>query len=540
MIKFTNIRKAETKDAPGGDPGNAGNNGKNAPADDPNRQTTNGDAPRAEIQLPADNRYLSDFGRELGLILAPYEFFRRFNKCVRPQKNEKGEINLLEVDAQQFRALIESHCAPWIWRKGQKGKPVRADRTISIDDSRATLVTGDFLEGLRPIRAFNLVRLPGFYGQNVALLPLGYCPVHKSYTAPNALAYPEDIPIHEAKCFLDNLFCEFPFVSDREHAVSTVLAGALTLFCANLFPENVIRPNFCALANSEGAGKTLILKIAIIPMLGKAPAGTAPKDEDEMRKMIGAAALSGSPVFFLDNIKGHLSSASLEALTTSPTTSFRFLGQSKLMSAEHGLTVFITGNRATFSPDLRRRTLSIDLFLAESRPESRTIKDPLDDARLIELRPEILGALWALVRNWQENGFAPPKNLNQSFSTWSKVVGGILEAAGYHSPSRQAGSGSDGDRELSDMESLVGQMKVGSGYSFSKLVALAREHHLFEWIIGEQTDDEEEELDPKARTRFSRMLRDRYVDRTFINHEKPVRFVLLSKTARKTYGIVSF
>jgi hypothetical protein len=34
-----------------------------------------------------------------------------------------------------------------------------------------------------------------------------------------------------------------------------------------------------------------------------------------MRKLIGAAALSGSPVFFLDKVKGNFDSASLEALT---------------------------------------------------------------------------------------------------------------------------------------------------------------------------------------------------------------------------------
>jgi hypothetical protein len=495
--------------------------------------------PLPEIEHPGDDRLISKFGRELGQIVAPHDFFRRLNKCVHPMIDEQGEITLSEMDPQEFRTAIEAHCRPWRFRKVGRDKYQKVFRTIAPEDSRTTLVTVDFLESLRPVRALNRVRLPGFYKPGkIRLLPIGYCPEHRTYTSSNALVYPDDVSLESAIEFFTSLYSEFPFVGNRTQAVSISLASALTIYAAPLLPKNAIRPNFAAIANSEGAGKTLLWKISLIPVLGKAPAGTAPKDEDEMRKFIGATVLGSSPVFFLDNIKGHLSSPSLEALTTSPVTQFRYLGQSKVHEAEHGLTVFITGNRATFSPDLRRRTLTVELFVNEVRPESRPITQPLDDVRLTAMRPEILAALWALVRNWQQKGSPPPKQLHHAFGAWSKIVGGILEAAGLMSPVQQsAGGTTDGDTDLTDMESLVTHMNEETRYEFSQLVDLARHHHLFERILGESSGQDDEPLEPKARSTFGRLLRDRFTDRIFANNEGPVRFVQLSATAKKAYGI---
>lgn len=231
-----------------------------------------------------------------------------------------------------------------------------------------------------------------------------------------------------------------------------------------------------------------------------------------MRKLIGAAALSGSPVLFLDNFKGNLSSSSLEALTTSPITQFRLLGQNKLIEAEHGLTVFITCNRATLSPDMRRRTLCVELFLSEIQPECGVIEKPLDDERLVAKRPEILGALWAFVRHWAAKGFPKPKTINQSLVAWSRAIGGILECAGYVSPAiASGGPGVSADHELEEMIKLVDQMVEDTAYLFGDLVELARHHQLFDWLVGEADDPARER---KERSAFSKILQ-RFTERLF-------------------------
>jgi hypothetical protein len=284
-------------------------------------QTKLSDLP--EIRLPADNQYISEFAILLSAILRPHEVFRRFDKCVAPKEDEQNCVRLGELSAQEFRTLIENYCTPWKWRKIGKEKTEKVRRSLSIDDARATLVNRELLTRLRAIRDFNQISLPRSASLTIRLLPKGYDEETQSYTVRNALDYPQDTSLEEAREFFDELLDEFPFIpSDKERSKSVVLAAGLTLYAKHLLKRPAIRPNFLVSANSEGAGKTLLWKIPIIALQGRAPAGTTPEDEDEMRKLIGAAALSGSPVLLLDNVKGHLSSASLEALTTSPVTQF--------------------------------------------------------------------------------------------------------------------------------------------------------------------------------------------------------------------------
>jgi hypothetical protein len=489
------------------------------------------------IEMPEDDRYISEFALKLADILAPHEVFRRFDRCVVPRNDEQDRVSLAEVEPHEFRTLIERYCSPYYRRQaGDRVETVR--HSLSAENARATLVSRDLLEGLRPIHAFNRIVLPIIDlddKKTLRLLPKGYDDASKVYTAQNAIDYPLDMNFMSAVKLFHKLLEEFPFLpGDRERAKSVLIAAGLTLYARHLLSSNSLRPNFLVTANAEGSRKTLLCKIPIIAMQGLAPAGTVPKDNDEMRKLISGVALSGSSVFFLDNVKGHLNSESLEALTTSPFTQFRVLGQNKVIDVEHGLTVFLTGNNATSSSDLRRRTLIIELFMSESRPEDRAIKHPLDDEKLIEKRSEILGALLAFVRRWDSEGRPQPKYVNQSFPAWSVIVGGILEACLYDIPKPSPIGGSGGDRELIEMEKLVENLVHGTEYSFSELVEKAREHLLFEWIIGESGD-----LEGKERSRFGWLLK-RFTDRTFTFDDcsdavTTVRFRLSTTTARKKY-----
>ena len=72
-------------------------------------------------------------------------------------------------------------------------------------------------------------------------------------------------------------------------------------------------------------------------------------------------------------------------------------------SVENMMTVFLTGNGATISGDLRRRLLHVELFLREAKAEYRRIKNPLDEFTLRTLRPAVLSALWGITLGWDVN-----------------------------------------------------------------------------------------------------------------------------------------
>ena len=168
--------------------------------------------------------------------------------------------------------------------------------------------------------------------------------------------------IEEAVEFWRTLLSEFCFpkggntegeeadTRERERSIAVTLAAALTPFCINLLHEQAKRPAFAVSANSEGAGKTLLLSFGMVALVGYVPTGSAPKDEDEMRKVLDAAAHNAVPIVFFDNLKGHLSSGELEAFISSSNRRYRLLGTTNYTEAPNVSTVYITANCATYSP----------------------------------------------------------------------------------------------------------------------------------------------------------------------------------------------
>jgi hypothetical protein len=259
----------------------------------------------------------------------------------------------------------------------------------------------------------------------------------------------------------------------------------MTPFCFQLFPEKAKRPGFAASANAEGAGKTLLLSIGMVGKLGYVPVGTAPDQEEEMRKVLDAAVHFGVPILFFDNLKGHLSSGQLEGFITASKRQYRLLGTTNSYEAENISTVYVTANFATYSSDLRRRLLSVELILEQARAEERVIENYLDEERLIAMRPELLSIFWAFVKEWDKNGQPAGSASIPSFEDWARIVGGIIENAGFISPCQLASMRTGGDTDTRDMEKLVQEMNPSGQYRFTDLVSFARDHHLFSRLIPE-------------------------------------------------------
>ncbi len=228
-----------------------------------------------------------------------------------------------------------------------------------------------------------------------------------------------------------------------------------------------------------------------------------------MRKLVESVAMSGSPILFLDNITGYFNSSSVNSLITSPTVTGRILGLSKTFTVRNRITVLTTGNNCRYGPDFRRRAIALELFMEEAKPEDRVIKDVLDANRILQLRPRVLSALWALVRDWNAKGRPSPKLQRAGFEAWSRIVCGIVEHAGLSSPCPEGLSASSGDRETADMEALVTALKPSTGYSFSELVEEAKAQNLLSWIIPAQDD-----LDPKQRSMLGKLF-GRFTNRIF-------------------------
>ena len=477
--------------------------------------------PRPKIRLPGEGRLLSEFAIELATHLVGKDIYCRNGEIV---ALEDGQ--LIHLDAQKLRAWVERHLV--CYRKCRAREQVyKVDVTMRMDDAAGVLSAPQFSERLLKLRRVNHARLPVIRADGqLQLLPEGYDLNSQTLTLPG-VEYAQNMEPTAAVRVINDLLVEFNF-ADGERSKAVAVAGMVGLYVAHLLPERSLRPAFIFAANAEGAGKTLLVSCIVTPTLGELSTGCKSAAEEEIRKVILTAVREGRAVIFLDNLKGRLSSEALEAFLSAPVWSDRKLGVNETITADNLATVFITGNGMTVSPDIRRRALFGELHLEDERAEDRIFKRTLDLPTLLAMRPMILAALWSLVKSWDAQGRPAPTRSHSAFPSWAKIVGGIVEAAGFGCPLDTATVQAAADPDADDMRSLVKGMEGKKALSFADLVDLARSLGCFEGIIG--TD--ETELDRKAASTLGRLL-SRY-DRRLVGS---LRFIMDGKGHSRKYHV---
>jgi len=485
---------------------------------------------RPKVQLPGDNYLLSECAREVGRILASKDIFSRGGLVFTINERKDG---LTPMTPETLRTWIEDYLVLYKVRKVTgTDQTIQFTRTITETDAGGILASPQFIGQLQHIERFNPIRVPVMrYRDNdlhIVLLPEGYDEESRSFTF-DSVPIMTGMPAAEAKSIIDDLLSEFQF-ADNGRSKAVAVSAMMTVFGRGLLPRKALRPCFIFLGNAEGSGKTLLVKCATVPVLGYAPVGTRPKDEDEMRKALLAAVLEARPVLFFDNAKKHITSEALEGFLTTQDYEGRILGQTKLFRGENDAITFVTGNGCTVSPDMRRRSLFCELFLECERAEDRVFQHNLEVPMLLERRSEILTALWALIQEWDKDMRPKPSRGNSSFSDWSEIIGGIVEHAGYGCPLETPKIEAAADQDGEDMRALINALADGAtlkAVEFSEVVDAARAGGLFEWLIPPDG-----ELEARAKASFASLLK-RYDRRLVGGH----RFSLIGKGRNRRFQV---
>ena len=238
----------------------------------------------------------------------------------------------------------------------------------------------------------------------------------------------ERLPQH-----LQTLLSGFCFASDAD--VANAVGAMLTGMLVNHF---IVDGKAILLVdgNQPGLGKTLLVRvIGIVCDYIDPPLLHFTAEEEELQKRI-CATLRGSPgsVLLIDNAKTRsgaaVSSAVIEANSVAPEINLRILGTSENLSRPNDLLWAITMNQTKVSPDIASRSMPIRLAY-EGRPEKRVFPgpDPIEYARTYRL--EILSELAGMVLHWNQRG-RPDGLAQHRLTTWSRIIGGILQAAGLN------------------------------------------------------------------------------------------------------------
>ncbi|MEI6178307.1 MAG: hypothetical protein WCS43_15550, partial [Verrucomicrobiota bacterium] len=275
----------------------------------------------------------------------------------------------------------------------------------------------------------------------------------------------------------------------RSRSLAVHIGAMLAIFAGNCVPSGASRMIFAYNANSQRSGKSLLASIAASPVHGAFKTQSWRADEESLIKILDSEVIAGSPYICFDNVRGLIASQALEGFITAAIWTGRHLGRTEMFSAENNSQIIITGNNINSGTDIHHRALWCNLYVEEADPQSRIIDAPIIDSTWltnVTNRHHILSALWAIVRHWDHAGrpLATGKPL-QGFDTWGRIIGGMVEFAGFGDMLERPKLENAGDTEAEDITTLVKNLWTQHfhDYTFAEIIHTCWENGYFHWNI---------------------------------------------------------
>jgi hypothetical protein len=304
----------------------------------------------------------------------------------------------------------------------------------------------------------------------------------------------------EAIATLKGLLSEFCFKTkvDRSAALSLLLTAVSRKLYA-LAPLHAVN------AHQPGTGKGTLINIACILATGNSESGVTSHtdDETEMTKKMLATLLSGTSFVSIDNVDRRLGGGTLERVLTAEFIKERILGVSKNAVCSTQVLWTANGNNLSFTPDMARRTVLIELDAGVENPETRTFTRDIE-AYAIEHRGELVSAALTVMQAFilagspvatdaNGNPINPPKL--GSFGAWDSFVRRSLLWLGEPDPVQSQATIRDADDSRIALGALLeawytqlGEMAIQVRDVVQKAIAYEGDfrHAIFEVCLDRQ------------------------------------------------------
>lgn len=381
---------------------------------------------------------------------------------------ETNDRQLRDVSDEAVRALLATNSPPWLFQSGGLLSRLRREEEsglLAIEHITTNALRGhlarvaDWVQGM-PEGDLN-VSPPEEIAKDINSLPcwpgvphlrrVVHCPVYTAsgelvitpgYHAGGRIYYepaaglvippvpsaPSPAQVQQAVCLiLEDLYGEFPFVDQpsRAHALALVLLPFVRAMINGPTPLHVVD------APSPGTGKGLLVNCAGVIANGEELEAIAETDNnEEWRKRIFAALLSGSSYLLLDNLNSVLDTSALASVLTTRVIKDRVLGFSRMGCARNETGWVATGNNVKLSGEMTRRSVLIRQDAKSANPwKGRKFKHPLP-GWAFEHRGELVAAVLTIVNGWLAAGRPQGAGDMGTFEAWVGVVGGIIQHAG--------------------------------------------------------------------------------------------------------------
>jgi len=424
------------------------------------------------IVLPQSGKLISTFANEVSNIIKDKNtlFFRNDTRqiieigTIETKQDGKVFTGFIDMKPSRFITLAEKYFIPgqWVFMGKEEGMQFKF-KSMSRDIAN-TLLQSEILQNNLPVieRIFT-VPLPIIKDGKLTFPNKGYDPRFNSWLPHNTPNINTNLSLEESKVIIYELLKDFCFQTHQDYI--NAISALITPYLKGLFKRFCCRmPLFFYVANRERAGKDYLAGITGILYEGVAleepPICNAEKksnNNDELKKKILSAFLSGRKRLHFSNNKGYMDNAVFEGILTAEKWGDRILGKNEAPNFDNEIDFTMSGNIGIgFTPDIANRSRFIRLFLDIEDANNRNFSNPDLHGYVRENRGLILSAIYSLINNWVEKG-CPGSSLSfASFPEWARVCGGIMETAGYENPCQpdRETLSIGGDTETADMKKL--------------------------------------------------------------------------------------
>ena len=465
------------------------------------------------VELPKSGKLISEFINELVPTIKEKNilFYRsdshqivNIGKVGSEKENDKFFTGFIQVTPSSLITLLENYFIPgnFIFKKIEEDF-VKIFKSKSITKELGNTILSSYIlkENLKKIDRIFTIPLPIIYKGKLIFPKKGYDERFNSWRIDSS---PEitnlEMSLEESKKVINEILEGFCFQSNEDYTIA--VSSLITPLLRGLYPAfNCRTPLNLFLGNRERVGKDYLAGVNGLIYEGVALEepplqGNKSNSDEELRKKIVSAFLSGRKRLHFSNNKGYINNAILEAILTAKTYSDRLLGKNESPIFDNELEFSLSGNMGIgFTPDLANRSRIINLFFDREDANSRIFKKPDLHKWVLDNRELILSAIYGLINNWVKKECPKGSKPFSSFPEWAEICGGVMEAGGYDSPCLQNKGefniGGDSEkRDMTELFEICYEKCPESGLTKREIRSLISNEEIFSFFDFDKKSDQ--------------------------------------------------
>lgn len=349
--------------------------------------------------------------------------------------DEKGYPTILPCSIEALQIRLSS-AANFYTVKTTTKEILRKGTVPPRELCRSLLVPGStpHFPGLRRVTDVPFIRKDGTVWQTEgydAMTQYYYAPA-PGLVVPEVSEHPTPLQVYRALKGVWKWFRQFPWVSRASR--TNAWAMVLTPFILPLLDGHT--PPFFLTKPKRRTGVSLFSQTLAYLVQGVDVVNAAPpkdKGDDEWRKTLMSALMSGRTIQIYDNLEGKIKSAHICSVTTASGFADRKLGETLQLVADADDVVFyFNGHNLILLEDLAPRGVMARIDADMARPWTRKFDLNLKKWRDLH-RGQWMADVLTLLRAYGEAGFptAPGDTpVIGGFDSWVQVMGGLLTFLG--------------------------------------------------------------------------------------------------------------